>query len=49
MWLGYAIASLKGKDERVREALYARWSSEGRSITRVITSLGDRPLRWADM
>jgi hypothetical protein len=49
MWLGYAIASLKGKSEAAREALYDHWRSEGRSINRVILSLRERPLRCADM
>lgn len=49
MWLGYAIACLKAKNATSRDALYTRWTSEGRSINRVIASLGERPLRWADM
>jgi len=49
MWLGYAIAALKDKEPaRAGEALES-WSSEGRSISRVISSLADKPLSWAHM
>jgi hypothetical protein len=49
MWLGYALASLKGRSPKAREKLYGQWSSEGRSTAHVITSLREEPLRWADM
>lgn len=49
MWHIYAVASLRGRSPKKREDLYEKWSSEGHTINRAISSLKEDPLKWEDM
>ena len=49
MWRGYAVAAMKGRSEAARSDLYQRWSSENRSVERLIQALDERPISWSHM